>query len=70
VAVPDVAPEPEVIHVIVPEVVEEDSAVVDLSVGPGNVEQPPLFVEPGRRRARTPAPRRAGAARRPRKKAD
>jgi len=70
VAVPDVTPEPEVIHVIVPEAVEEDSAVVDLSVGPGNVEQPPLFVEPGRRRARTPTPRRAGAARRTRKKAD
>ena len=72
VSVPDVVPEPEVIHVIVPDLVEEDSAVVDLSVGPGNVEQPPLFVEPGRRRARTPAPtpRRAGAARRTRKKAD
>ena len=38
----------------------------DLSVGPGNVEQPP-FNEPSRRRSRTPAPRRA-PQRRPRKK--
>ncbi|HEX5070803.1 MAG TPA: NYN domain-containing protein [Vicinamibacterales bacterium] len=38
----------------------------DLSVGPGNVEQPP-FHEPARRRARTPAARRT-PQRRPRKK--
>jgi len=46
----------------------------DLSVGPGNVEQPVMMVEPGRRRARTAPPRAraAGAAgsRRPRKKAE
>jgi uncharacterized LabA/DUF88 family protein len=44
-----------------------ETAGEDLSVGPGNVEQPP-FHEPARRRSRAAAPRRA-PQRRPRKKA-
>ena len=42
----------------------------DLSVGPGNVEQPVVFTEPSatRRRARVPARTRVGAGRRTRKK--
>jgi uncharacterized LabA/DUF88 family protein len=64
VSMPVPVTEPEVPMVMVSPVISDTE---DLSVGPGNVEQP-VFHEPNRRRARTPAPRRAGAARRPRKK--
>jgi len=64
VSMPAPPAEPEVPMVMVSPVITDGD---DLSVGPGNVEQP-VFHEPNRRRPRTPAPRRAGAARRPRKK--
>jgi len=71
---PEFAVEAEAVEatVVVERVTVDDEP--DLSVGPGNVEQPVMMVEPGRRRARTALPRAraAGAAgsRRTRKKAE
>ena len=51
-------------------IVEADVPEPDLSVGPGNVEQPAI-VEASKRRGRVPGPRtRAAGPRRPRKKAE